>query len=577
MPFSLHKVAVPRRPWLWAVGLALITLGVSPALAGPPDAVRKLKAKVRYVADDMVYLSVGRERGVAKGDVVTISRRNQRPLRLQVASISTKGSAVRVTSIQAASLKVGQRAVVFVRKAKTPKRAEEPVRDPRAGAPIRTWEGATPTWGGGGDLPEGFRPLLAPITGSSDSEREGAPAFLVDGRVTLSADAIQDEELDRDWQRLRAYGAVEFSELGGTDWRLVTRVSANAQFEDDDNDIDDSYQARLHELFLAHEPLDNGHRFRLGRFFFDPLPQVGQIDGAHAELRVGESPVYFGAAGGFRPDARQEQPNTDRGVATAYGMFRTDHRGAVTLDARLGYFGTQYRSQNDRSAIAASQYISLFRWVTVVAQQTVDIYDSDDRRSGTRLTRAHVNVRLQLQPWLYLGGGYDQNELPDTIDNRKLFPDVAKLGDTRSQRSYAYAGQRLPAGWHVNERVSLIRLRHREDQIALSLGASKFGVFSGGDLLLFGYRGVFGGLTEVHSGYVELLKELPSDFGIRGRYSPQLIKAEGAVDDEDFLQHRVTLGVEWDPGSVSASVNASTTFGDDVELYHLFASVTWRF
>lgn len=556
-----------------ALGL-LLALGPWPAFGEPRQdgSVRKVAAKVRYVTGDTLYLDVGREDGVATGDVVVVSRPPLAKLRLKVTATARTSASVSVAPEDVPSLAVGQRAVVLTRRRKKAAPRKSGVGPDRAAAkedPRRAWKGARPA-GDDPSLPEDFQPLLAPVSRAA-AEREGAPLFVLDGRITLSGSTLRDEEVERDWQRVRAYGSIELSELGGTDWRLVARASANAQFE---ADKEDSEQVRVHELTLAHEPREGQHRLRLGRFFFDPLPAVGQIDGVHGELRLGEGPFFVGAAGGLRPDPGQEALDAERATAAAYGAFRSDPRRDVSLSTNVGFFATSTRSKRDRSAVTGTQVLSLFRTVTFVGQQVVDLYDTDDRREGLRLTRAHADLRIQLQPWLYIGGGYDQNELPDTADAVEYFPNVARLEATRSRRAYAYAGQRLGAGWSLTQRGAIVRLAGGVDQISVNAGASKLGVFSEGDLLVFGYRGLLGGHTEVHRAYVELLKELPYAFHLRGRYQPQLISPDGG---DDLIQHEFILGADWDLGALALTVEGAAIVGDDVALYRGFASLTWRF
>lgn len=554
--------ALPRWPGL--TPLVLLAAAAAAGAGEPEGEVRRLTTTVRYVSGGVVYLAAGDESGVRVGDLVQVTLSGGEELRLRVVATSrSNASAVTESGRSPALLPAGQPVVILV------KAAPKPAAEPGAAREGGLWEEARPAWGDD-ELPPGFRPLLAPVVGG-EGTRGREELLRLDGRLTLTGTWFEDREVDRRWSRLRAYLDLETSRLAGSDWRAVIRLSTNGQWERRE---EDDYQVRLHELYFEHAPQSGGHRVRLGRFFFDPLPSVGQLDGAHGEVRLGQGPMSVGAAAGLLPTLEGEKLDYRRAGGAVYVAWHSDPLQSTGFDGALGYHGTVDDSRFDRSAVMARQELRLFDLVFLSAQEDVDFYDTSDTHSGTRLTRAFFDLRVQPKPWLGIGAGYDRNELVDTWQQRELWDAQLDPRDTLGVRYYVYANQGAPWGLSFSQRLALITRHEQEDQYSLSLSAAKVGIFSPGDSVGVGYTGLFGGFTEVHTPWIELHKQLPAQIDLWFRYRLQAIAPSLG---DDLTQHELTTGVSWAVSQLFLQLEGAWTTGDQVDSYRGLASVTWRF
>ncbi|MCA8920800.1 MAG: hypothetical protein KDD82_03260 [Planctomycetes bacterium] len=543
--------------------------------------LRPVETRVKYVVEGTVYLSAGRRDGIQVGDSLLVTLDDGFEERLQITATAERASSARLPGPLALLVRPGQRATVLTHE---PAGTEAPSKATPAGAgaaapgqgaqaqdPSGLWDDAEPAWEGA-TVQGPLRPLLAPVaTPEAALARETRDAFLLDGRLTLSAYRVDDTEVRRSWTRLRAYADVEVDRLDGTDWRAVIRLSANTQLE---QSASDTYQLRMHELYVEHSPSDQRHRFRLGRFFFEPLPMVGQLDGLHGEIQLGTGPVYVGAAAGFLPTARRETPDYRRAGGVAYLSVRSDPLAPTGVDASLGVFGSVDDSHLDRTALMARLSARFAARVYLTLMETVDVYDTTDYRQGIRSTRAFADLRVQIVRQLAVGAGYDRNELADTIASRQFYFGLQSPGNTRAERYYVYANQHLQPGWSFSQRLSLITRRTRKNQTSLALTCSKSGIFAPGDSIRAGYYGLFGGPTESHSPYVELTKALTVELSLWTRYRLQLLKPELG---SDLTQHELSLGLSWGLGDLYLQLEGSYTTGDSVRRYTGFGSLTWRF
>jgi hypothetical protein len=377
-----------RRLSLSALVLVLLAAG-----ARAQDGARRVEVHVTAIAGGSVYLDLGREAGIEKGDEVRLFPVGAPEVAAEVRAVS-KSSARAALLGPLDGLVVGDRGEVLVPVERAvsdaaPEGGDAPPPAPPVYAPPGQgevpehppWEHPPETWSD--DVP-----LLAPVVAY---EAEDRPTRM-SGRIYEVFDWVRDQEAG-DRRYLSSRTGVDlrwddpFDRAGALD---VDLELYHRRAEDDDGDEDET-ELRVDRLSYAWGGgRDARTRWQVGRFLQHEFPEFGVVDGAEVGYRF-DSGHRLGASVGLMPEWKDDLPTGDDMQAALFYRWVSDEEETLALGA--GYQKTWHEGDADRDLIVLTgdYHPSAFTWL--YGSAWVDLYSGDDElKSGAELTQLQLNA-----------------------------------------------------------------------------------------------------------------------------------------------------------------------------------------
>ena len=390
--------------------MAIPILLLSDSLVGQPTGERTITANVTYVAGTSVYIGAGRTQSLAVGDTGVVMRGTPGTVRVVVGAVSSGSSVARLLNPDD-SVAVGD-SVVFR------KRDASAENFPGVGAP-------------------------APVARSS----EPATAALTRGRVSLQYVGWGDLGSDADNARASLVVALDAGRLFGTGFRFTMygRLTSVVRQDPSSQNSEGKWNARVYDMSVSLDDPNSWFGVGLGRITSRYAGGIGIVDGTQLTARTGA--LTFGVLGGFQPDYRTSEFNTDytKGLLflnAAWGS-RVHSPGSTTFA-----YGTQYyKGSLDRDYLYVQNTFSFNSRLYLYQSSEIDLHTESggELQQAFRLTNTFITVNYLPASWVTITAAYDANRPVDFFESMKLIPDSLFEKDLR-QGFRAGAFFRLPVG-----------------------------------------------------------------------------------------------------------------------------------
>lgn len=432
----------------------VLVLLVSALLAQEQDVV----CRVSYVAADGLYVDVGRDHGLAEGDVGRILQDGEEIGLARVVAVSTSSARLAVESRSAEKdPKAGDRVVFRIES----ERLAEPAPEPEAGPAKKKDE-------------PGFVPLLEKQNGKAKITQKKNAAH---GRISVRQ--IVQTGLTDYWTTIVGMsGSVD--RLGGAPWTLRWSGNLSARGGDGyDGSTLEGARLDLYELSFTRRVNQEGSLVRFGRFLPYQLPGAGYLDGGQAELVLSES-IRVGALLGLKPTRDDLTPSADEPTGALYTTITSGKRGGRYYSGTFGILGSAFDSDFDRLVALVDQHLDLGGSIRIDSSAEVDFdVGSAMFREGVRLTRFDARVTGRPAKGTRWRIGLDHYEHPDNAAERDTlggFVDPLYF-DRGSWRYFAGVRQQLPWQLTIDVEVSIIDSPDTDNTPHVSLGITRREIF----------------------------------------------------------------------------------------------------
>lgn len=535
---------------------ALVALVPAPRQDGDDASADTIvfETPITYAAGGQLYIDAGTNDALAVGSEGVVRRGEAEIARVRIQSASSSSASLEIVRRFAAEgPRVGDRVVFRIAK------PVEPEREPPGGTTRPAKDD------------EPFVPLLAE---TEPLAARTATSNVFHGYLEFGASANLSDIDDRDESRFRIGTGGSLDRIGGTAWSAEWDLD---WYQRGGDDTDDPTDGELEvDLFVLRYHFGDDGVVGLGRIQPLALPSIGRIDGVYGEVRATQG-LRFGIVGGTRPDVEDQGFSSDEYAVAPYAVFETGSYEDVRFWTSAGFLATWYDGESDRHALLLDARVDLAKRYVVRVTSEVDFYDSDDTRSGTRVTRlgayASADLHDLFQPYVDVR----DIELPETLARRSIRVDPDEPFDDGYRQTRVGLRHELGHGWSLEESVARTDADDFDDDPTFRVRAAKSG--------LFGLRGSRADLS------VYEILGVDSD-GIGASGSVSLMPAEslwmrlGYVHSEidndtagspSFSTKTATLDFDWFvTNDLSLGSRLAHSFGEDDDASVLDVSLTWR-
>lgn len=417
------------------------------------QATRDVAVKVTSSSESHVYLDKGRDAGLRVGDIVVLEPRGAAPIKASITDVSRTHCRARLEH-RRAMVALGVKGRVRVPESRLAK--------PTATKPPDQRKPEHPPWTGELPREEDDLPLLAPIRGRTPADRP----MRVFGRAWLRATG-RDNRFSGD-NRYLLLGAgtesvVENPFAYGGEFRFRGDLShrrSELEFAEDQS----TTQFRVDRLsYRAGHASDDMVRFQVGRFLQTLAPQLGLVDGAEVDLRVGSGSRVGVSFGGF-PEPNVNRNSFDDKQLSLFYRYRSD--AEQTLELGAGFQKTWHRSKSDRDLALFDLFWQPISSLSVYADLWVDYYGSSavNKSEGLEVTEFQGGTNWAIDDSNGLGVQIDYFVWPELL--REEFRPVEP---TSTRDDYVLRG--VLSSWHVvSDQVRFdFRISPWEDQAGSGL------------------------------------------------------------------------------------------------------------
>ncbi len=404
---------------------------------GQTKELRRITAKVSYVSSGAFYFDVGRIRGVAANDTVTVLR-NSKPLATGVVTAVSSASSVAKIVSQSGAIVAGD-SVLEVK--------EIVLEEPES----------------------------ASRTGSAASAARNA-ALTQDNRVTgrvgilYAAAGVFGTALDFSQPALTTQ--LSINRLFGTTstFTMYARSYRDLSANYDRYGIGSRNKIRMFELSLTSNDPRSWYGYGIGRITSRYVGGLGVFDGGQFYLRQGN--FTAGVLGGTQPDYTTSAFTTDESKYAGFLNYAWGGDVFKTSDITLAYGQQRYLGKIDRKF---GYLQSSFRFGPELYMYSSTEMDFAHRENGSEVSRpsvtnSFVTVSWSPESWVSLNAGYDAVRALDLLESMKTFPDT--LLDKSIKEGYrAYLSFRLPFRVTLSANANF-RLASATTPSARTLGSS---------------------------------------------------------------------------------------------------------
>jgi hypothetical protein len=378
---------------------ALIVLASFRALA---QTEQTIGAAVTYISSGSIYLSSGREKGLAQGDTVTFRHGAVVRGKGLIIAVSSSSSAVHLLAPAGSqgngSIAVGDSAYVTkVVAAQVPEPPQQSV-----------------------------RPVASPQSGRDSTFR--GPALpsdnIVSGRVALQYAQAGVPGVAPDFSQPSMYTRLNVARLFGTGMNLsfFARTYGNASrsvYEEGGR-----IRFRLYDLSLSYDEPQATVGWNVGRVTSMFMGGLGQTDGAQIYVRKGG--FAFGLLGGFQPDYQTSGVDWHQQKAAVFAHYNWDGERYTRWDATVAYGQQWYNGKLDRGFMYVQNTARLGLALFLYQSSEIDLHviEGGVRKNKFQLTNTYVTLTYLPLPWLSASAGFDATRNIYLLESMKAMPDT---------------------------------------------------------------------------------------------------------------------------------------------------------
>ncbi|HED67070.1 MAG TPA: hypothetical protein ENJ09_16120 [Planctomycetes bacterium] len=407
---SLHSLRI-------ALCVFLLTLFGVPAVARGEQDTEGIAVRVTAVDGQLVYLDLGADAGILRGDRVELHTTGGKLLVGVVQTVSRQSARASFTDpldeVDAGT--VGEVIVPLGRGKKAP---------------------AHPPWSAPLESVDEDVPLLAPAHGRAPAERERT----FRGRVYTGLDRTDDSRFDQTDQTLATGMDLELGNpfrRGGemrisidTFLREVTPPTGPSTRDTRIRVDRASYGVPLRR------DTDTGSLY--GRFLHTEFAELGIVDGVEFVRRLG-SGAHLGVSAGFLPLTVDQLSTGDDFETSVFYRRSLGHADRVVLGG--AYQKTWHKGAADRDLFLGKLDLRATDRIFVRAGVWVDYYGATDtlKSSGFEVTQAQLSTDWRATDATGLGLFASQRRWPDVeMDAYRVSEDTIRDGLLRSLGGYAW-------------------------------------------------------------------------------------------------------------------------------------------
>jgi hypothetical protein len=517
--------------WLVAI------LAITPAAIATAPADESRTADVTYVTASSVYLSVGREEGLALGTRLALKRGDEVVATLEVTELSSHRSACSIV---------------------------EKLLDPEVGDTVEF-------------RPTEVEPAVAPVAATVERSARRPRGGAMRGRIGLRYLAVGDRtDQTGDYSQPAVDLRLDGNNLGGSAWGLSVDARARRTYRTAaDGTSDDEGRTRVYRLAILRRSPRDPWSLAVGRQYSAALAAVSIFDGVSADYRRERWNV--GLFSGSQPDAEDYAYSGQIREHGVYFQFRGRPRGARNWLLTTGLIGSYDESEVNREFLYLQGRYTGPRLSTYLAQE-VDYnrdWKTDVGEDTLSATSTFASLRFRASRSVTLHGGYDNRR------NVRLYRDrvtpITEFDDSFRRGLWAGASLKIRNRYRFGVDVRTNRREDAED--ADSYTAS------------FGANHVGGSKLDVHARSTRYTNDRLEgwlhavDAGVQFA-SRSYLRVEGGVRDETNLtgvvpgetlhwfgiDTEIGLGRRW-----YLLLSLERTTGESAEVDQLYSSLTYRF
>jgi hypothetical protein len=384
----------------------LLSAGAFQVSAQTTD-IRRITAAVSYVSISTVYINAGRERGLAVGDTLSISRKGTNQGRVVITAISSNSSAAAKVD-PSSQFAIGDSA--FIQKAVT---IEPP--------PLRT----------------------TPVIGGVTVQKE---VNNVSGRIALQYAGAGSLPSRTDFSQPALLFQLNVARFLGSAATLTMLGRGYQDLSPMFNLYDPGAsrtKVRMYELSLSYDRPGSWGGYNVGRVTSRFVGGLGAIDGAQLFVRRGRWAA--GALLGSQPDYRTSGIDVNQQKGALFVNYAWGPDVFRASDVTLAYVQQRFYGRLDRlfmylqSSIRFSQELSLFESAEIdLKKQEREVQTKTFRPTNTFFTFAYTP-----SSWFNLSAGYDAQRNIYLFKSMKGIPDT--LIDQNLQQGFRFnASVRTP-------------------------------------------------------------------------------------------------------------------------------------
>jgi hypothetical protein len=380
-------------------GFCVMRLAAQDVSADKPRDTAEIKRKfeVRYVATDAVYISGGREAGLAEGYRLKVRRLKPGDAEMAavdvaditIISVASNSAACEIKS-KLMPIQVGDIAYVSAEDLETMK-VMKVSQDVRKYAQVVSFTDGDP-------LDEEVRKYIP---------RPQSPAVnRVRGMVSFEYNAIDDHDSQTLTSQEGMLVRADMTRIGGSFWNFTgywrgrfTSYSGSANLAT----IDDLLN-RTYHIGLYYNNPDSKYTMGVGRLLIPWATSLNTIDGGYLARRLSKH-FTAGIFGGSTPDPTAWNYNPNRQIAGLFDYFEAGSFDGWRVTSTQGAALTRIHWNAERQFAFFENNLSWKRYLSVYNDVEVDDYVPGrfgNTESGIKPSRSFLTVRVQPRSFLTL-------------------------------------------------------------------------------------------------------------------------------------------------------------------------------
>lgn len=446
-----------------AFGLVLALCVHAPAVGADVP----VECEIVYETSDGMYVDIGSEAGLRRGQVGSVSRDGALLGRIEVMEVASGSAFVRLVSESVqGSLAAGDRVSLVLNRAPV---AEEDSESKQL----------SPTLKDQTNQEKPFVPLLAPPEMHEAGYTDARNVF--HGRLTVRQlfQLTSDHDLQYSTTMLGTAGSLE--RIDGTPWTL--EWSANVSYRDGDAFENSRFHRDVRTdifNFSFVRRFDDWSTLRIGRFIPRELPSAGYLDGVQGEKVINKN-FRLGGMLGVKPTRDDLDLSFREPTVVGYTTFEFGTPADLYWTGTAGVLGSLYQGQPDRLALLVDQTAQWSK-LSVFASSEVDLDIGGAKvRDGVSLTRLDLYATYPLASFFVLRGGVDKYERPDTAaqrDSIDVFLDIdnQEFYDRGYWRYWLGATHNLFWNLRLSEEVSWMEATIGDDALRWNASLTRVGL-----------------------------------------------------------------------------------------------------
>lgn len=268
----------------------------------------------------------------------------------------------------------------------------------------------------------------------------------ISGRFTLSTNSSFQQDQSDKIQRLRASAALNFQNIGNSDFSLHSYFTYRHRYGIDQLTSDFYDDFKILSL-AAHWQAAPKLQFWLGRRNNRYLANLGAIDGMQTEFEAGK--FSYGVFAGTRPDFQNFTFNANLPQIGVYAV-RKDQFGNGTGETSIAIAEQRNHFKTDRRFLYFQHQNQFLNHLQFFVSTELDLYKKIQSEVSTKpqLTSLYTSLRYKIRKNLSVTASYDNRRNVIYYESYQTFIDQLVAQETRQ-------GVRLQLQWHIWKNIQL--------------------------------------------------------------------------------------------------------------------------